>query len=69
MLKMSVFLSSILNDYTKIHQFWFFSMHADMTAVTIQPNKIVLNEVKNNQALLEPSYRKKPNELFGQHNK
>ena len=44
-------------------------MHTDITAVTIQPNKIVLNEVKNNQALLEPSYRKKPNELFGQHNK
>ena len=33
-------------------------MHADMTAVTIQPNKIVLNEIKDNQALLEPSYRK-----------
>ena len=33
-------------------------MHADMTAVTIQPNKIVLNEVKDNEALLEPSYGK-----------
>ena len=29
-----------------------------MTAVTIQSNKIVLNEVKGNQVLLEPSYRK-----------
>ena len=26
-----------------------------MTAVTIQSKKIVLNEVKDNQALLEPS--------------
>ena len=29
-----------------------------MTAVTIQSNKIVSNEAKDNQALLEPSYRK-----------
>ena len=29
-----------------------------MTAVTIQSNKTVLNEVKDNYALLEPSYRK-----------
>ena len=29
-----------------------------MTAVTIQSNKIVSNEVKNNQALLEASYGK-----------
>ena len=29
-----------------------------MTAVTMQSNKIVLNEVKDNYALLEPSYRK-----------
>ena len=33
-------------------------MHADMTAVTIQSNKIVLNEVKNNSALLAPSHGK-----------
>ena len=36
-----------------------FEMHADMIAVTIQFKKIVLNEVKDNQAILEPSYRKK----------
>ena len=30
-----------------------------MTAVTIQSNKIVSNEVKDNKVLLEPSYRKK----------
>ena len=36
-------------------------MHADRTAVTIQTNKIVLNEVKDNQTLLEPSNRKKNN--------
>ena len=35
-------------------------MHADMTAVTIQSNRIVWNEVKDNYALLEPSYRKPP---------
>ena len=44
-------------------------MHADRTAVTIQTNKIVLNEVKDNQTLLESSYGKKHNELFGQSNK
>ena len=30
-------------------------MHTDMTAVTIQSNKSVLNEVKDNEELLEPS--------------
>ena len=34
-------------------------MHADMTAVTTQSNKIALNEVKDNLVLLEPSYGKK----------
>ena len=34
-------------------------MHADMTAATIQSNKIVSNEVKDKQAWLEPSYGKK----------
>ena len=29
-----------------------------MTAITIQSNKIVLNAVKDNYALVEPSYRK-----------
>ena len=43
-------------------------MHADMTAVIIQSNKIVLDEVKDSEALLEPSYRKKLNKLFGQNN-
>ena len=42
----------------------FFIMHADITAVTIQSNKIVLNEIKDNQALLGPPYRKKTNKLF-----
>ena len=32
-----------------------------MTAVTIQANKIVLNEIKDNYALLEPSYRTETN--------
>ena len=47
-----------LNDYTKIHQFFFFKTHTDMTAVTKQTNNSVSNEVKGNQVLLEPSYRK-----------
>ena len=37
-----------------------------MTAATVQSNKIVLNEVKDNSVLLEPSYRKKKHKLFGQ---
>ena len=37
-------------------------MHTDITAVIIQSNKIVLNEVKDNQELLKPSYGK-PNFL------
>ena len=36
----------------------FLLRYADMAAVTIQSNKIVLNEVKDNYALLEPLYRK-----------
>ena len=40
----------------------------DMTAVKVQSNKIVSNEVKDNSALLEPLYRKKLNEFFGQFN-
>ena len=41
-------------------------MQADIV-VTIQSNKIVSNEVKDNKTLLESSYRKKKktNELFG----
>ena len=31
--------------FTNFDKF-FFKMHADMTAVTIQSNKVVLNEVK-----------------------
>ena len=33
-------------------------MHTEVTAVTIQSNKIVSKEVKDNYALLEPSYGK-----------
>ena len=36
----------------------FFLTHTDRTAVTMQSNKIVSNEVKDNQVLLEPSYGK-----------
>lgn len=36
----------------------YFLIHADKTAVTVQSSKIVSNEVKDKQALLEPSYRK-----------
>ena len=34
-------------------------MHADMTAVTIQSNQAILNEIEDTSALPEPSYRKK----------
>ena len=34
-------------------------MHTDMTAVTIQSNKIVSTEVQDNWALLQPPYRRK----------
>ena len=43
-------------------------MHTDMTAVTIESNKIVSNEVKDNWVLLQPSYGKGLNELFDQPN-
>ena len=36
----------------------FLKMHSDMAAVTMQSNKTVTNEVKDNQALLEPYYGK-----------
>ena len=35
-----------------------FEMHTDMTTVTIQSNKIVSNEVKDNEVLQEPCCRK-----------
>ena len=35
-----------------------FKMHADMTTIRIQLNKIVSKKVKDNKALLEPSYGK-----------
>ena len=37
----------------------FFLNHVALTAVTIQSHKIALNEVKDSEALLEPSYGKK----------
>ena len=40
-------------------------MHADMTAVTIQSNKIVSNDVEDNEALLDLPYRKKEKENEG----
>ena len=39
-----------------------------MTAVTIQCNKIVSNEVEDNSALPEPPCGEKTNELLGQPN-
>ena len=43
----------------KFTNFDFFKkIHADMTAVTIQSKKILSSEVKDNEALLEPSYGK-----------
>ena len=43
-------------------------MHADMIAITVQSNKIVSNEVKDNSALLEPAYgKKKTNNFLANH--
>ena len=44
-------------------------MHTDMTAVTIQSNKIVLNEIKRQLSTTRAILWKKPNELFGQPNR
>ena len=38
-------------------------MHADMTAITIQSNKLISNEVKDSYVLLESFYGKKINPL------
>ena len=43
-------------------------MYTNTAAVTIQSNKIVSNEVKDNWVLLEPSHGEGLNELFGQPN-
>ena len=43
-------------------------MHTDMTAVTIESNKIVSNQVKDNQKLLELSYGGEKTNPFGQPN-
>ena len=45
---------------------FFKKMYTDMTAVTIESNKIVSNEVKDNRVLLQPSYGEGLNELFDQ---
>ena len=45
---------------------FFKKMYTDMTAVTIESNKIVSNEVKDNWVLLQPSYGEGLNELFDQ---
>ena len=39
----------------------FFKCRPDMTAVTIQSNKILSSEFKDNKALLEPPMKKKQN--------
>ena len=49
---------SIKMAIQKFTNFDFLKMHADMTVVTIQSNKIVLNEMKDNWALLEASCKK-----------
>ena len=50
--------------FTNFDQFFFF-MYTDMTAVTITiKKKLISNEVKNNLAILEPSYGKKQMRLL-----
>ena len=39
-------------------------MHTDVTVVTIHSYKIISNEIKDSQALLEPSYGKKLTNFF-----
>ena len=39
--------------------FFFFLMLTDMTAVTIQPNKTILNEVKDNESHIMGKTKKK----------
>ena len=69
-LKMWLFFPSVFNIKMASEKFSsfgkLFKMHTDMTTVTIQCNKTVLNEVKDTEALLEPFYRK--TKLFGQAN-
>ena len=48
----------------KYTYFDFFKIHADMTAVTIQYNKIVPNEVKDNLTTMRAILRKLPNKRF-----
>lgn len=43
----------------KFSSLGFFLVHTDMTAVTVQSYKIISNEIKDSQALPEPSYDKK----------
>ena len=50
--------------FTNFDNFFFFNARW-YDSCHMQSNRIVLNEVKENYVLLEPSYRKKPNELFG----
>ena len=50
--------SSILTWLHKNSPIFIFLMHADTTAVTMQSNKIVWNEGKDKEVLLEPSYGK-----------
>ena len=66
MSKMCIFSISNIKMATQKFTNFDVKMHADMTAVTIHTTKIVLQEAKDNEALLKPSYRKNPNELFGQ---
>jgi len=44
--------------------FFFFLMLTDMTAVTIQPNKTILNEVKDNESHIMEKQKKKTKELW-----
>jgi len=45
--------------FTNFDKFFFLKTHAHITAVTIQSNKIVLNEIKDKYVLQEAAYGKK----------
>ena len=60
--------SSIFNLETatqKFTNFDFFLILADVTAVLVQANTVVSNDVKDNYVPLQPSYKGNANQYFG----
>ena len=49
----------------KFTNFDFFLILADVTAVLVQANTVVSNDVKDNYVPLQPSYKGNANQYFG----